>query len=150
MGRFPVVVVLAESEPHVVRRCRRRHVYASANRARQRHFVRLDRVYAPTVVAKWNVYRLQWNNRRETLSRIDRRRARSWRLPMDVMNFILIFAGIAILAGGVYLLKTLARLSREGKSWVKKGFMGDVAVFVVLGVFCAGIVLIGYGLGLGA
>lgn len=69
---------------------------------------------------------------------------------MDVMNFILIFAGIAILAGGVYLLKTLARLSREGKSWVKKGFMGDVAVFVVLGVFCAGIVLIGYGLGLGA
>ncbi len=69
---------------------------------------------------------------------------------MHLMNIIMLIAGIAALAGGVVLLKTLARLSREGTAWVKKGFMGDVAVFLVLGVFCAGIVLIGYGLGLGA
>lgn len=69
---------------------------------------------------------------------------------MDLTNIIMLIAGIAALVGGVVLLKTLARLSRDGKSWVKKGFMGDVAVFLVLGVFCAGIVLIGYGLGLGA
>ena len=65
-------------------------------------------------------------------------------------------ANIAMLAGGVlvcllglWLFRMLGREAERGKTWLRGEWMKNFLVLGMLSTWCTGIVLIGYGLGLG-
>jgi hypothetical protein len=69
---------------------------------------------------------------------------------MAASNIIMLVAGLAVCALGFWLFKRLGKMSDEGRQWMKSELMKNMLVFGMLGTWCVGIVLIGYGLGLGA
>jgi hypothetical protein len=65
-------------------------------------------------------------------------------------------AQVAMLAGGglvclfgLWLFKVLGREAERGKTWLRGEWMKNLIVLGMLCTWCTGIVLIGYGFGLG-
>ncbi len=69
---------------------------------------------------------------------------------MSITHILLLAGGLVVCALGFWLFKRLGKMSDQGRQWMKSELMKNMLVFGMLGTWCVGIVLIGYGLGLGA
>ena len=70
-------------------------------------------------------------------------------MMLSTENMALLVAGLLVCALGFWLFRRLGRLAAEGRPWLKGEVAKNLLVLVMLGTWCTGIVLIGYGLGLG-
>jgi hypothetical protein len=64
-------------------------------------------------------------------------------------HVILLVGGAAVCLLGLWLFKVLGREAAQGKTWIEGEWMKNFIVLGMLSTWCTGIVLIGYGLGLG-
>jgi hypothetical protein len=88
------------------------------------------------------------------------RRARTGRghLTMPLAeDIVMVVLGVVILAAWVWLLRRIGRTTEaalaEGRpmpKWSTNSFYANIAVFGMMLMLCAGIILIAYGFGLGA
>jgi hypothetical protein len=64
-------------------------------------------------------------------------------------HIALLVGGAVVCVFGFWLFKLLGRWADQGRQWLKGEWMKNVIVLGMLSTWTAGIVLIGYGLGLG-
>ena len=67
----------------------------------------------------------------------------------NMAHISLLVGGALVCLFGFWAFKALGREADRGRRWLKGEWMKNIIVLGMLSTWCAGIVLIGYGLGLG-
>ena len=70
-------------------------------------------------------------------------------MEWNTTHMLLLAGGALVCVFGFWLFRMLGRQADQGKTWLKGEWMKNFIVLGMLSTWCAGIVLIGYGLGLG-
>jgi hypothetical protein len=70
-------------------------------------------------------------------------------MEWTTQNMLFLAGGAVICVFGFWSYRLLGRWASEGRQWLKGEIAKNLLVLVMLSTWTAGIILIGYGLGLG-